>query len=337
MFSVFGRIGQKRCWNFLQALCCNALSGVKGFEHKKCPFCGSKQVKKNGRQNGKQCYKYHSCGRQFDGGKRLDPQKIRQVYTTGKQTAAQLAAAYGCSSKTVYRHLKKAAPKAQFAAPPTANVIMDITCFGRRFGIMVLFDSISKRALSVTEVKHETNALYVQAIGCLKAKGVKIQSIICDGRKGIPQTFPDIPVQLCHFHQVQTVRRYLTRNPKTEAGKALWQLALTLKTGSRADFESKLKAWFERHRDFFNERTKNPETGKSHYTHPRLRSAYSSLKRNLDNLFVFEKHPELGIPNTTNLLDGTFSDMKRLLACHHGMSRDNKIRFIKDYFSISDV
>ena len=99
---------------------------------------------------------------------------------------------------------------------------MDTTYFGRTFGVMVLFDSISGKALSVSEVKYETNTLYAQAIGRLTAKGIEIQSIVCDGRKGIPQTFPDIPVQRYHFHQVQTVRRYLTRNPKTEAGKELW-------------------------------------------------------------------------------------------------------------------
>ena len=146
--------------------------------------------------------------------------------------------------------------------------------------------------------------------------------------------FPDIPVQLCQFHQVKTVSRYLTRNPKTEAGKALWQLALTLKSSKQSDFEHDLQTWFEQYQSYLNERTFNTETGKSHYTHKNIRSAYFSLKRNLDYLFVFEQYPDLNIPNTTNLLDGTFSDMKRLLACHHGMSRENKIRFIKDYFSI---
>ena len=110
-------------------------------------------------------------------------------------------------------------------------------------------------------------------------------------------------------------------------------MAKILKTSSRADFESSLKAWLERHQDFLNERTKNPETGKSHYTHPRLRSAYFSLKRNMGDLFVFEEHPELDIPNTTNLLDGAFAGLKRNLECHHGMSKANKIKFIKDYFS----
>ena len=211
---------------------------------------------------------------------------------------------------------------------------MDATRFGRTFGVMVLFDSISRQALSVAEVKNETNMLYAQAIGRLKAKGIEIQSIVCDGRRGLAQMFPDIPVQLCHFHQIQTVRRHLTRNPQTEAGKALWRLALTLKNSTRADFESGLKAWFDEHKDFLNERIKQPETGKSRYTHPRLGSAYFSLKRNLDKLFVFGQYPGLSIPNTTNLPDGIFSDMKRLLACHQGMKQENKVKFIKDYFSV---
>ena len=87
------------------------------------------------------------------------------------------------------RHLKAAIPKAQFATPSKANVIMDTTYFKRSFGIMVLMDSISGKALFVSEVKHETNELYAQAIGSLKAKGIAIQSIVCDGRRGLPQMF----------------------------------------------------------------------------------------------------------------------------------------------------
>ena len=207
------------------------------------------------------------------------------------------------------------------------------TYFGRDFGVMVLMDSISQQVLSVDEVKYETNALYAAALTTLKEKGVEIQSIVCDGRKGLLQMFPEIPAQLCQFHQVKTVSRYLTRNPKTTAGKALWRLTLTLKDSRKAAFQSALQAWFEQHEGFLNERTVNEETGSSHYTHKMLRSAYLSLKRNLDYLFSFEAHPELGMCNTTNLLDGRFADLKRKLGCHHGMKRENKVRFIKDYFS----
>ena len=232
------------------------------------------------------------------------------------------------------RHLKKVQIETHFIAPEAANVIMDTTYFGRTFGVMVLFDSISGKALSVSEAKYETNTLYAQAIGRLKAKGIEIQSIVCDGRRGLAQMFPDIPVQLCQFHQVKTVSRYLTRNPKTEAGRALWRLALTLKNSSKTEFESGLQKWFEQHQNYLSERTTNPETGKSHYTHKQLRSAYFSLKRNLAYLFVFEQYPGLNIPNTTNLLDGAFAGLKRRLACHNGMSKENKLRFINDYLSI---
>jgi len=46
-----------------------------------------------------------------------------------------------------------------------------------------------------------------------------------------------------------------------------------------------------------------------------------SLKRNLDYLFTFEAYPELGMRNTTNLLDGRFADLKRKFGVS---SRDEK-------------
>ena len=90
-------------------------------------------------------------------------------------------------------------------------------------------------------------------------------------------------------------------------------------------FQSALQAWFEQHEGFLNERTVNEETGSSHYTHKTPRSAYLSLKRNLDYLFTFGAYPGFGIHNTTNLLDGRFADLKRKLECHHGMKRENRL------------
>ena len=121
--------------------------------------------------------------------------------------AFQLAAQHGCSCKTIYRHLRRARIRETFPQPAKANIIMDTTCFGHSFGVMVLMDSISGQALSVREVKHETNALYTEALNALREKGVVIQSIVCDGRKGLLQLFPEIPAQLCQFHQIKTVSR----------------------------------------------------------------------------------------------------------------------------------
>ena len=98
---------------------------------------------------------------------------------------------------------------------------MDTTYFGRSFGVMVLMDSISGQVLSVREVKHETNALYAEALNDLREKGIAIQSIVCDGRKGLLQLFPEIPAQLCQFHQVKTVSRYLDTQPENGSGQGV--------------------------------------------------------------------------------------------------------------------
>ena len=76
-------------------------------------------------------------------------------------------------------------PRCDFAQPKTANIIMDTTYFGRNFGIMVLYDSITKQTVWANEVKYETNALYLFALNEIKEQGIEIQSIICDGRKGL--------------------------------------------------------------------------------------------------------------------------------------------------------
>ncbi|MBW6440887.1 hypothetical protein K0B03_02525, partial [Patescibacteria group bacterium] len=84
----------------------------------------------------------------------------------------------------------------------------------------------------------------------------------------------------------------------------------------------------EKWKDFLQEKSFNFETGKLHYTHKRLRSAYRSLKTNLPYLFTYQKYPQLKIPNTTNSLDGSFSYFKTLLRIHRGMSKTKRYKAI---------
>ena len=270
----------------------------------------------------------------FQRREKAKPNTLWQRYSEGKQSAAQLAAQYGCSLRTIRRHLAKAATQAECALPQApVSLIMDTTYFGRKWGVMVLYDARSKRALTVVAVERETNALYTQEVAALQEKGGLIQNIICDGKSGLLGSFPDIPVQMCQFHQIKIIVRHLTRKPKSPAAQALRALSLTLTENTQAAFESALKRWYEQYAAFLNERSVNEKTGHSHYTHKRLRTAYNSLKRHLPWLFTCERFPELCIPNTTNLLEGKFSEMKQLLRCHRGLKKESKLRFIKDYFS----
>ena len=105
---------------------------------------------------------------------------------------------------------------------------MDTTYFGRQWGIMVLYDARSKRALTVMAIKRETNAIYTQEVAALREKGVVIQGIIFDGKSGLLGVFPDVPIQMCQFHQIKIIVRHLTRKPKSPAAQALRALSLTL-------------------------------------------------------------------------------------------------------------
>lgn len=288
-------------------------------------------MSKYGFQKGIQRYKCAACGKIFQGGTRLEPRVIWKEYTEGKQTYHQLALKYGCSTKTIQRKLDtiEAAKESTFSGK--ANVLMDTTYFGRNFGVMVFKDSLSGQILFKQYVKQETNALYLLGIEKVAQRGIKIQSIICDGRKGLLQLFEGIPMQMCNFHQVAIIRRYLTKKPKMQASKELWEHTLLLVHTDKESFEGGLAVWHSKWAEFLNERKVGID-GKNRFIHKKLRSAYRSLKNNLPWLFTWYDNMHLDIPNTTNAIDGHFSDLKNKLRNHNGLSDVRKKRFIDEFF-----
>ncbi|MBP1646049.1 MAG: hypothetical protein H6Q16_1624 [Bacteroidetes bacterium] len=145
------------------------------------------------------------------------------------------------------------------------------------------------------------------------------------------QCFADIPVQMCQFHQSAIIRRYLTKKPKLKAAQELMEVMNLMKQTDKESFIGTLGLWHEKWKDFLNERTINPQTQKSFYTHKRLRSAYRSLKTNLPWLFTWYDYIELDIPNTTNAIDGHFADLKNKLRNHNGLSLKRKKKFIDGF------
>lgn len=207
---------------------------------------------------------------------------------------------------------------------------MDTTYFGRKFGVMVFKNSLTGQILFKQYLKRETNKLYLSGIEEITKRGIKIQAIICDGRKGLLQLFDNIPIQMCHFHQVAIIRRYLTKRPKMQASKELWEHVLLLSRTDKESFVGGLKDWYDKWRDFLNER-KIDASGKNRYVHKRLRSAYRSLQTNLPWLFTWYDNMQLKIPNTTNAIDGHFADLKNKLRNHNGLSIVRKKKFIDEF------
>lgn len=212
-------------------------------------------------------------------------------------------------------------------------VVMDTTYFGKVFGVMVFRCPHRKKNLSWKFLPYETIAEYVAGIETLKQGGWNITGIVCDARRGLVQAFPEIPVQMCQFHQVMIVLRYITRKPKLEAGKDLKELMLLLTKTDEASFRHWLTLWHEKWREFLAEKTVDPITRRWHFTHKRLRSAYRSVETNLPWLFTYQHHTYLPMPNTTNSLEGAFTHIKAKISVHSGLRIDRKQKLIQELLS----
>jgi hypothetical protein len=270
------------------------------------------------------------CGKQFIGGNRIDNQVLWTEYVEGKQTYLQLSIKYGCSSKTIQRRIDKVSLNLPEKRAQDVVVLMDTTYFGRGFGVMLFKDVYSGKNLYKSYVKTETNQQYADGINHLLQSGFEIKAIVCDGRKGLLGLWSTIPLQMCQFHQVAIIRRYLTRKPKMQASKELWELVLLLVKTDKESFEGGLNFWHSKWAEFLNER-RTDEKGKKIYVHKRLRSAYRSLKTNLPWLFTWYDNMALKIPNTTNAIDGHFADLKNKLRNHNGLSKERKRKFIDEF------
>jgi len=258
-------------------------------------------------------------------------EKLWRSYVSGKQTLKQLAHAARRSHVWVRRHLDQIEISLPDIAPQKTVLIVDTTFWGRAYGVCVFFSKELKRAIWWHEVEGERMAHYHYGRKILETAGWTFSAVVVDGRRGFINVFKDIPVQMCQFHQIKQVTKYLTRRPKTEAGVELRALVLTLTKTDEATFTAALAAWHAKWSAFIEQKTIDSfVTGKKkwYYTHGRVRSAYRSLKTNLPYLFTYLKYLELNIPNTTNDLDGSFSALKKKLAVHHGLRRDRRFKVI---------
>jgi hypothetical protein len=208
---------------------------------------------------------------------------------------------------------------------------MDTTYWGREFGIMLFKDAWTGDNILKFYVKYETVALYRQGIDEIIKLGFTIRAIVCDGRRGLLGGFGDIPTQMCHFHQIAIITRYLTRRPRNEASQELKRLIAILPKTDKESFVGAVNDWYNKWKEYINERIYDESKHKSRYVHKRLRSAYNSINRNLKWLFISYDNSDLKIPNTTNSIDGQFADLKNKLRVHNGLGYKQKRKMIDEF------
>lgn len=207
-------------------------------------------------------------------------------------------------------------------------IVADTTFFSRANGLTVFRAPQLKKNVWWQSTIHERAEVYLKGKNHLERNGFAIQAVVLDGRKGIRGVFSGLPIQMCHFHQKQIVKRYLTTRPKLEASRELKIITDTLSKTNEQKFTVDLLAWEEKWAYFLKQKTTDLNTNRWCYTHKRLRAALRSLKTNLPYLFTYQKFPELNIPNTTNSLDGFFNRLKSLLNVHRGLRPNRRMRII---------
>ena len=210
-------------------------------------------------------------------------------------------------------------------------VHMDVTYWGRGFGVLLALDNRTGKPLYMAFVKSETVKDYQDAVSSIKERGYCIRGLIIDGKQSLFNTFSEYHIQMCQFHMRQILRRYLTLNPKMLVARDLRDLAGRLNKVKENDFKKDYQEWKEKWKDTINHKSLHKD-GKMHYTHRRLRSAMNSLNFYLPYLFTFQREECMGMPNTNNKIEGIFTDLKKNLNNHSGLTMENRKRFISGFF-----
>ena len=171
---------------------------------------------------------------------------------------------------------------------------------------------------------------------------------VIDGGQGaasaIKTCWPATKVQRCLVHAQRVMRRHTTSRPRTDAGRAIYQLALNLTKITDLDeaavWGAQLHEYGTIYRDWMNQKTftTDPATRQRtwSWTHERTRKAYNSLNHLWRNqlLFVYLDPPDgvldvSRIKSTTNSLEGGINAQLKLLArTHRGRSGEHQRRML---------
>lgn len=288
-------------------------------------------------RKGRQRYWCKDCKTKFETSKKTSKkrriERLWDRYVFGKQTLRELSEQSGISKLSLKNNFEKIELQKKTHNVRKIHLLVDSTFFGKReneqWGVIVFRDSIRKENLWWKFIDEEKLPHYREGYGYLIKEGYEILSVTCDGFRGLVNVFGDTPVQFCHFHQKQIMRRYVTKNPRLTAGIELKEVVEMLGEIMSDEFEEYLQAYIRYHKKFLNEKTIDIFTGKSTYTHRKIRSAIKSLLTNFNNLFTYEKHPKLLIPTTTNSLESHFSHIKDITRIHRGLKRKTKEKLVE--------
>lgn len=201
---------------------------------------------------------------------------------------------------------------------------MDTSFFGE-MTVTLVRDLTNKQNLIWQFGDGEKRSIYQTLYNEIIEADVTVLGIVNDGRPYFFEMFDDTPVQMCHFHMAKILAKYLTRNPKLDVNKELWEIWYNRHTYSPATFTTALKFWFQKYHKELEE-TYIDRFNRKQFVKIKTRKAYFSLLRFTFWLFTYQECHWL--PKTNNSIEGTFSQLKNKLNVHSGLSVGRKMKLI---------
>jgi AraC-like DNA-binding protein len=321
----------------------------ENIKKKRCWACGSLSTIKWSKRNNKQRYKCKDCGILFTNTKTSISKSNRFVWfekwIIGRRTITQLSKESGYSARTLKRYFNdylSKPPRLSIYPSEKVNLLIDGTYFSNGICLVLYRDATIKftQLYRLTDGEHYTEIK--EDLENLLALGVQIESVTSDGHKSILKAFktaiPEAIIQRCLVHVQRDCKIWLTKHPKSFAGYDLKQITSKIHSIT-SHYELsfwllELYNWHEAYKEYINEKSHNPETGRYWYTHKMVRRSFMTIKRALPNMFHYLDNPK--IPKSTNSIESFFGHMKGHLNIHRGLSYKHRKQYIIWYLYLKN-
>ena len=165
----------------------------------------------------------------------------------------------------------------------------------------------------------------------LKKQGLNPKYITMDGEKSvilaIRTIWPKTKIQRCLWHIQREGMRWLRTYPKTQAGRDLRYLLMTLcrirSKKEREIFIKQYKQWLTKHKKFVMSLPSSTVAYKD------LKKVTTLLKNAIADMFYYLK--DHNVHPTTNALESFHSRLKADYRRHRGLTEQHKIQYLSWY------
>ena len=316
----------------------------------RCPFCISLSTKKNGFKSGRQRYYCNDCARYFTHRRKDISEQNRFIWfrqwVENGHTIEYISKRSGYSERTLKRYFYEYLnnyPTWHIRPCEKVNLLIDGTYFSNKVCLVLYQDHNVKASQFYRLTDGEWIEEIMEDLNNLVSLGIRIESVTCDGAAGILKAVrecaPEAIIQRCTVHVQRECLLWLTRNPKSDAGRELRRIVCRLNSIKNREewgyWIVDLLRWEEKHREYLNRKTiPDNDSKKTWFTHKMVRKSFVHIRRALPDLFNYLDNPQ--IPKSTNSLESFFGHLKTNLRQHRGLSKQHFKSYIIWYLFLKN-